>query len=342
MVTKRSKKADFLPSIERVLNAEDPRAVSEAETESAGINSGALWQWVLDEAKERAEALLPGEGIIERLLDPETRQELMAAIKGDKIGQFRERYERLLQAAPVSAAQIEEIFASLPVDGGLNFSSLIWKESFPPELLLDLAMQERFLGALGHRRGPKELLEYMAFRHDFSESITTLALDYFGQEETPIAEFEAFVRQYHHCRMMEHNLLRSERVSQERIALATEIFVEMKNLAREDKEFPPPWAPIRHQDFYLVPHCIVFLYKEMLVYLDGSWDEVSEGYPNAYTVYELPRSVNLDKPWGKFSGQGLRKMGEIPLESIRLDASCRLAIDTVEFEAWGLKHGWEL
>ncbi len=340
-MTKGSPKTEFLPAIERILNSNAPRATSLDEATSAGIDNGGLWSWVLESASERAEKFLPDKDFLERFLDTGARQELIEAIARDKVGALQERFQRLLHAAPVTTAQIEQILAGLPSDGSGDayLSSLIWKESFPTELLLDLARQERFLGALGHRVGPRELLEHLAFVHDFSEAITTLALDYFGQEETPIAEFESFVRQYHHCHMMHHNLQRSERVSAERVSLANTLVCEMKNLARENKQYAPPWAAIRYQDFYRMPRSIALIHREMLLLLDGSWDDTISAYPATYAVYELPLDTNLDQRWEGLPSRALRRLGQMPLSEIRLDESLRLALDTSAFDTWADKQG---
>ncbi len=343
-MAKGSPKTEFLPAIERILSADAPGSASQEEATSAGIDNERLWSWVLESASERAEKFLPDKDFLERFINTRGRQEIIEAIVQDKVGALQERFQRLLHTAPINTAQIEQIIAGLPSDGSGDayLSSLIWKESFPTELLLGLAKQERFLGALGHRVGPKELLEHMAFVHDFSEAITTLALDYFGQEATPIAEFASFVRQYHHCHMMQHNLQRSERVSEERISLAATILCEMKDLSRENEQHAPPWAAIRYHDFYRTPRSIVFLHREMLLLLDASWDDTTSAYPAHYTVYELPLNTNLDQRWEGLPSRALRRIGQMPLSELRLDASLRMAIGTSAFDTWADKQGWKL
>jgi hypothetical protein len=47
----------------------------------------------------------------------------------------------------------------------------------------------------------------------------------------------------------------------------------------------------RYVDFYDVPRAIVLSYKGKLLLLDSPFDDKLDDYPDSYSVYELPESV---------------------------------------------------
>jgi hypothetical protein len=66
--------------------------------------------------------------------------------------------------------------------------------AMPEDALLDLCERGLCLGELGHRAGPRRLLERMASLHAYPEAILTLALDLYRDPGEPLDAFAAHAR----------------------------------------------------------------------------------------------------------------------------------------------------
>lgn len=82
----------------------------------------------------------------------------------------------------------------------------------------------RGIPALGHRRGPRALLEALAEEHGYDEAITSLALFHYASEDD--AFFRAFVERHRDSWMLRGTLLRSPLVPDHRRALVADLIGE--------------------------------------------------------------------------------------------------------------------
>ena len=94
----------------------------------------------------------------------------------------------------------------------------------PHEALWAAYRQGRGIDSLGHRRGPRALLEALAEEHASSEAITSLALFHYASEGD--AFFRAFVERHRDDSMLRWNLRRSPLVPDPRRALVADLVGE--------------------------------------------------------------------------------------------------------------------
>jgi hypothetical protein len=89
-------------------------------------------------------------------------------------------------------------------------------------------------------------------------------------------------------------------------------------------------VPFRYVEFYDVPRAIVLRYKEKLLLLDSPFDDKLDAYPDNYSVYELPESVELSLAKGSWlflENTRLACLGQIPVKTVRFDSTKRKALD---------------
>ncbi|MFO0675274.1 MAG: hypothetical protein U0169_01990 [Polyangiaceae bacterium] len=87
---------------------------------------------------------------------------------------------------------------------------LLFHPDVPEDVLLALCEEGAFLGSLGHRRGPRALLERMAELHAYPEAIVSLGLQLYRNPDSTSAEFEAFTRRHGHDAWMVRSLAESD------------------------------------------------------------------------------------------------------------------------------------
>jgi hypothetical protein len=75
---------------------------------------------------------------------------------------------------------------------------------------------------------------------------------------------------------------------------------------------------------------IVFQESGHCYVLDGSFDENLDEYPPDYQVFELPSAVLSEMPtnWGDLMARALRRLGTVPIASVRLDETRRKQLDS--------------
>ncbi len=170
--------------------------------------------------------LLTENSFINLLLNPDQRQTLLEDIRGER-GPRAPLSEHVLRLAPgckATSDQLRQVIEALRREDSLEaLQWILYHPSVPEDLLLELAAQGQCIVALGHRAGPRELLERLAAEHRYSEAITTLALNYYGAEAVPAAEFAKFVQSYRGDFMLRDNLRRTDKLSAEKIRLALDI-----------------------------------------------------------------------------------------------------------------------
>jgi hypothetical protein len=88
--------------------------------------------------------------------------------------------------------------------------------SAPTDLLLELCDLGLYLNELGHRRGPRELLERLAERHHYPEAIITLAADLYTDPNESAESFANFLVRFADDTWMLESLARRDPSSQEK------------------------------------------------------------------------------------------------------------------------------
>jgi Transposase DNA-binding len=89
-------------------------------------------------------------------------------------------------------------------------------------------------------------------------------------------------------------------------------------------------TPITYRDFWDVPRIFLARHGEGVLLFDCPFDETMEDYPDFYQVYLLPRlqEEELGGSWDKLPLRACRRLGAIPVDSVRFDATRRHAVET--------------
>jgi|SRR5215469_18965641 hypothetical protein len=89
-------------------------------------------------------------------------------------------------------------------------------------------------------------------------------------------------------------------------------------------------VPFRYVEFYDVPRLIALRYKGKLLLLQSAFNDTLDGYPNVYSVYELPDSTEAllaARSWNFLEHMTLSSIGEIPVSSVKFDSTKRKTLD---------------
>lgn len=160
------------------------------------------------------------------LLDPERRAELWDALRREQgaVLPLTHQYHDLAYTAsdPTRLGQAVLALLDEPADDHERLlSPLLSNPETPHEALWAAYRQGRGITALGHRRGPRALLEALASEHRYDEAITSLALFHYASEDD--AFFRAFVARHRDSFMLCSNLRHSPLVSAERRAVVADL-----------------------------------------------------------------------------------------------------------------------
>lgn len=125
-------------------------------------------------------------------------------------------------ASPNDLSELFEDMLLVPENQSI-LAELVFHPEMPEQLLLHLAGRNLFISELGHRRGPRKLLEYLAEEYKYDEAITTLALRYYAKG--PFNEFLHFTTKHKGCWMMGLNLAISlPKLSSDKSTVVKELF----------------------------------------------------------------------------------------------------------------------
>jgi hypothetical protein len=89
-------------------------------------------------------------------------------------------------------------------------------------------------------------------------------------------------------------------------------------------------ASFRYIEFYDVPRAIALRYKGKLLLLQSAFDEELDEYPDSYSVYVLPESVedSLKKgSWEFLSNTPMTCIGHVQVGDVVFDSSKRKELD---------------
>ena len=91
----------------------------------------------------------------------------------------------------------------------------------------------------------------------------------------------------------------------------------------------PKWTTIAYREFHDVPRAVVLRYQQQTYYLDCPFDELRDDYAPDYEVYLMPdlSVAELGGSWESLAKRATRRLGSIPVESIRFDETRRRQLD---------------
>lgn len=173
---------------------------------------------------------LTTESVVPIILDDPRRSALLKALAAEH-GTHLPLRNRLCDTAErctATDAEFEAIAEKLLAEeqGEWVLGQFVFHPGMPHRILHKLLDAGACITELGHRSGPRDLLEKLAERHRYSEAITTLALDYYAGPQTSDEAFAAFVREYSDDHMLRYNLRRSSKLPASKRAIGLAIVGE--------------------------------------------------------------------------------------------------------------------
>jgi hypothetical protein len=104
---------------------------------------------------------------------------------------------RAAAVAEASATQLRHVVDSVVAEGHEDVGGgFVHNPNMSEEYLLELCDRGVLTCELGHRRGPRALMERMCAVHRCPEAVLTLGLDLYRDPAVPPAEFAGFVHRY--------------------------------------------------------------------------------------------------------------------------------------------------
>jgi uncharacterized protein (TIGR00290 family) len=92
----------------------------------------------------------------------------------------------------------------------------------------------------------------------------------------------------------------------------------------------------RYRGYHDVPRPIVLRHQGRLLLLDSPFDDERDEYPDTYTVYELPDSVEAilaTGPWRFLEDRDLTAIGTIQIKDVKFDQTRRAKLDATILNA---------
>jgi hypothetical protein len=172
---------------------------------------------------------LDEDSLFESLLNPRRREELRDALRREQGAHLplTNHYFDLAYTAEDGAklgAAVRALLDEPGDDDHALLEPLLSNPATPHDALWAAYRRGRGIPALGHRRGPRALLEALAQEHGYSEAVTSLALFHYAGEDD--AFFRAFVERHRGDFMLRSNLRRSPLVPESCRALVADLIAE--------------------------------------------------------------------------------------------------------------------
>jgi hypothetical protein len=82
------------------------------------------------------------------------------------------------------------------------------------------------------------------------------------------------------------------------------------------------WVPITYRGYWDVPRIILARAGRSVFLLECLFDDDLDDYPDEYQVYLMPADLDersLPQDWGTLRGLAVRRLGVIPVGSVRFD-----------------------
>lgn len=91
----------------------------------------------------------------------------------------------------------------------------------------------------------------------------------------------------------------------------------------------PKWTPFSYREFYDLPRAIVASHGEHSYFFDCPFDVRRDDYGPDYDVYLMPSlsQSELSGSWESLRERTVRRLGRVPVSSVRFDESQRCEID---------------
>ncbi len=109
---------------------------------------------------------------------------------------------------------------------------LVWHPAAPEDWLLELCERGEFLHELGHRPGPRRLLEAMAARHRYPEAILTLGRILYTEVAEKVEDLRAFLSEHRDCLWLFESLAREDARPGEKEPIFLEVVVSLPEAAQ--------------------------------------------------------------------------------------------------------------
>jgi uncharacterized protein (DUF1778 family) len=172
---------------------------------------------------------ITGENFFDTVLDPERRGALARAMDAQQGSHLplHWRYEELARAATDADRLRRAVLAILDDPPAIRrqlLGDLLSNPHTPEDALWAAYRRGEGITPLGHRRGPRALLEALAEEHDYSEAITTLALYHYANEDDDA--FRRFVERHRGDFMMRSNLRHARHLPERKRALVADLLEE--------------------------------------------------------------------------------------------------------------------
>lgn len=88
--------------------------------------------------------------------------------------------------------------------------------------------------------------------------------------------------------------------------------------------------PFQYGGFWDVPRGIVLRYRNTLLYLQSTFDDKLDDYPDNFSVYKLPASAEASVQqgsWDFLNSPEITNIGEVPIKQVVFDPSMRKELD---------------
>jgi hypothetical protein len=182
-------------------------------------------------------ATLTEETLIEILLDPRKRGTLLEAMESESGFELpiTNKYYKVALRCKSTPEQLEKAVNELLQHQTQNdqpINPLVYHPNISEKVLFDLYDQGRCISALGHRKGPRLLLEKLAEEHAYSEAIVTLVFEYYGTPDADINEFVEFIKKYRDDPMLQWNIENTSKLPENKQVLALSVISETQKTLR--------------------------------------------------------------------------------------------------------------
>ena len=154
------------------------------------------------------------DNLIAVLRDPRQRKLLLKAIAREQGTDLplSNRYAELARTCNATPELLHEVVEELLRFRGRYrrlLCALVFHPNMGEKTLLLLLAKRCCITELGHRAGPRILLERVVARYRYSEAITTLALYHYGTSDYPTEAFAAFLEGHMGDSMLRFNITRA-------------------------------------------------------------------------------------------------------------------------------------
>ena len=174
------------------------------------------------------------ENYISIISNTKRRERLLAALKREEDSYLPliNHCDQIGQSCVATPEQLRDavrILMKLSWRAGAHdhlLSPLVFHPHIPEDVLADLLNENRCLVDLIHRSGPLWLLERLAEKEPDCEAVTTLALNYYSQDEYSIEKFAEFLQAHKEDETLKYVLTRTRKLSPERWAVVYAAFDE--------------------------------------------------------------------------------------------------------------------